>query len=126
MKQTLLYIPNAPEELMASTREAELNLIDLLFEFNGREARASSEELPPGPVPLNERLNSIVYTHWTSTSGVTQTQRNNFQILSEEYPVLKNLVEKLNETVRNIQSELDKIGAPWTPGRTGINDAQDN
>ena len=119
IRQTLLYMPGAPEELTDSAREAELSLVDVLFEFNGREAKASSEELPPGPVPLNERLNSMVYTHWSSTSGVTQTQRNNFRIVSEEYPLVLAHLGKIDETVRNIEVELDKIGAPWTPGRLG-------
>lgn len=119
IKQTLLYLPAAPEELMTRARESELSLVDLLFDFNGREAPASSEELPPGPVPFNDRLNSMVYTHWSSTSGVTQTQRNNFEIIFGEYPSIRERIEKLDESVRNIETELDRMGAPWTPGRLG-------
>jgi hypothetical protein len=117
IRQTLLFMPGAPEELMTRARTMELSLDEVLFTLNGREARASSEELPPGPVPLNERMRAIVYTHWSSTSAVTQTQKDNYQIVSDEYPRLYEKIRNLSEEVISLGKELDQMGAPWTPGR---------
>jgi hypothetical protein len=63
-------------------------------------------------------LGSIVWTHYRSTSGITQTQRDLFDILKEEFPpVLEELKDIHDVKLPEIEKELDAIGAPFTPGR---------
>jgi hypothetical protein len=94
---------------------AELEEVDFLF--GGVEARASWEEIPPAQVPISRRINSIVGTHWSSTSGVTQTQIDQFEILKEEFPAALKRLQNVAHEMKWVETELKKQGAPWTPGR---------
>jgi hypothetical protein len=117
IRQTLHHTPGAPEDLMKKAADINQQLLDVIFVFEGPEARASREEIPPGPMPLNRRLGSLVYAHYASTSEVTQTEKNNFTILKDELqPVLDNL-NHIHQEIEDLNTALDKIGAPWTPGR---------
>ncbi len=117
IKQALLLTPSSTSELMEKARKIELRIDDILFAFNGREARASWEEIPPGQMPVNRRLNSIVRTHWQSTSGITKTQKDSYEILLEEFPPLLEEIKSINQELKQLEEEMEKIEAPWTPGR---------
>jgi hypothetical protein len=89
----------------------------VIFIFEGPQARASREEIPPYPMPLNRRLGALVYAHYSSTSEVTKTEKDNYEILKDELqPVLEKLSSVYQE-IKALNDELDDIGAPWTPGR---------
>jgi hypothetical protein len=88
-----------------------------MFKFDGPEAKASWEEVPPGPMPLNRRLRAIVYGSLSSSSGTTQTQIDNYGILRQELPPVLQELKSINEEIGGLNRELDEMGAPWTPGR---------
>jgi hypothetical protein len=89
--------------------------------MNGVSAKASTEEIPPAQVPLNTRLGNITYTHMGSTSGITTTEKQNYDILKEEFPPVLDALKRIVETdVPSLEAELNKIGAPWTPGRIPV------
>jgi hypothetical protein len=91
---------------------------DLLFKFKGQDAKASLEEIPPAAVPLNWRIGHMVNPTWKSTSSVTKNQKVAYEILSEELPGIVSLLKRIvNEDLKSIESELDRTGATWTPGR---------
>ncbi|WP_167605159.1 WD40/YVTN/BNR-like repeat-containing protein [Maribellus sediminis] len=118
IKQAIYATPGASQELMDKARALGVELEKLNFTMNGLPAKASGEEVPPAQVPLNDRLGNITYTHMGSTSGITTTEKQAYEILKEEFPpvlsALKQLVEK---DIPALEAELNKINAPWTPGR---------
>ncbi|MBN2175729.1 MAG: hypothetical protein JW731_16485 [Bacteroidales bacterium] len=117
-KQATLNTPAASPDLMAQLEKVESRLEEILWKFNGQEPKASREENWPAVPSINERLNSIVWVHWRSTSGVTQSQRDIYEILKEEFPpVLTELITIHNTTLPEIEKQLDALRAPWTPGR---------
>ena len=99
IQQALLQTPETPAYLLRQVRGMEQEIMDIQFVFHGRTPRASWEEIPPGPMPLNRRLNNIISTHWRSTSGITQTQKDNYAILLEEFPPL---LEKLKKSTTSL------------------------
>ncbi len=116
--QTLHHTPGASRELLDRAKAVNKQLKDIDFAFNGYEARASSEELPPAPVPLASRLGTLVYTHYGSTADITEAEKEAYDILMDELPPLLEKLKRLQETdIRNIETEMEKIGAPWTTGR---------
>lgn len=117
IQQTLLQMPGSSKEMMQQAKDLAQRINDIQFRFDGREAPASWEELPPGPMPLNRRLNIVVRTHMQSTSGVTQTQKDNYAILMDEFPRLLEDVKKINIELKSLEDKLDVLNAPWTPGR---------
>jgi hypothetical protein len=117
VQQALLQTPGSSKEMMQQAKDLAQRIDEILFRFEGREARASWEEIPPGPMPLNVRLNSIIRTHMQSTSGVTQTQKDNYNILMEEFPPLLEELKKINNELKSLEEKLEDLHAPWTPGR---------
>ena len=117
IRQTLHNTAGTSRDLMNKASEIEKKLEDIIFIFEGAEARASSEEIPPSAMPLNSRLMSIVYASMSSSSGTTQTQLDNYEILKEEFPPVLDDLKSIQQMVTELNDELDAIGAPWTPGR---------
>ncbi|MCB0807113.1 MAG: hypothetical protein KDC05_15050 [Bacteroidales bacterium] len=117
-KQAVRRTPNASDELMAQIESLESELDEILWKFNGQEPKASQEENWPAIPSINERLNSILWVHWRSTSDITQTQRDVFDILLEEFPPLLEELKTIHQTkLPAIEKQLEDIGAPWSPGR---------
>lgn len=118
IRQTLQQSPDAPPVLVQKVVSLESELEHILWTFNGQEAKASDEENWPAQVPLNDRLRSLIAPHWGSTAAVTQTQRDVFAIIGEEFPPVLDKIRRINDVdMKAIETEMDRIGAPWTPGR---------
>ncbi|MEZ5083784.1 MAG: hypothetical protein R2750_10090 [Bacteroidales bacterium] len=121
IKQAAQRALNTTPELMVMIENVEKQLENILWKFNGQEPRASQEENWPAPPSINDRLGAIVWVHWRSTSGVTQSQRDAFDILKEEFPPMLAEVKTIYETtLPGIEQELETINAPWTPGRIPV------
>lgn len=121
IKQAIYTTPGASQELMNKARALAVELEALNFKMNGLRGKASSEEIPPAQVPLSTRLSVITYMHMGSTSGITSTEKQNYQILKEEFPpVLETLKRIVEKDILALEAELNKIGAPWTPGRLPV------
>ncbi len=113
-QRSLLSTP----ELMKEIEDVEAQLDEILWKFNGQQPKASREENWPAVPSINERLRSIIWVHWRSTAPVTQTQRDVFDILKEEFPPILEEVKRIYETsLPEIENKLESINAPWTPGR---------
>jgi photosystem II stability/assembly factor-like uncharacterized protein len=118
IKQAIYATPGVSQELMDKARALSVELDELNFTLNGTPAKASDEEVPPAQVPLNSRLGSITWTHMGSTSGITTTEKQAYEILKEEFPpVLEALKRIVENEVPALEAELNKLNAPWTPGR---------
>ncbi len=121
IKKAIYATPGASQKLMDKARALSKELDELNFKMNGSKAKASAEEIPPEPVPLNNRMGIISYTHMGSTSGITSTEKENYEILKEEFPPVLNVLKRIIKTdIPALESELNKIGAPWTPGRLPV------
>ena len=90
----------------------------LSLKFNRDANKPSPEENPPSPLTFNERLNILAYTHSRSTSNITRNERNAYSALVSEFPpVLDRIKSIYNVDLKNLESDLEKFNAPWTPGR---------
>lgn len=117
-KQAINNTPEASNELLARATAIEKKLDDINWAFSGQQPKASREENWPAKPPLNDRLSALVYSHWNSTSRVSETQKQMYDILTEEFPPLLEQLKNISEVeLRALENELDTIGAPWTPGR---------
>jgi hypothetical protein len=80
--------------------------------MNGVPAVASAEEVPPAEVPINDRLGNITYAHMGSTSGIANTEKQNYEILKEEFPPVLAALKRIVETdIPALEAELNKMGA---------------
>jgi hypothetical protein len=118
IKYAINVTPDIPVGLInnAESLSRELQRIDL--KFNRDSNSPSPEENPPSPLTFNERLNILAYTHSRSTSNITKNERNAYSALVSEFPpVLERIKSIYNVDLKNLESELEKYNAPWTPGR---------
>lgn len=108
----------APFELLEKADKVAKDLSDILFKFNGSQPPASREEIPPADVPLNYRLETMIYTQYSSTSNVTKNQQVAYDVLLEEIqPVIDKLKQISDYDLKLIQDEMERLNIPWTPGR---------
>lgn len=117
IRQALHNTPGIPSNLIAETKVIAEQLKNIEFRFDGTPPKASQEEVPPEPMPLNLRLDIIAYSHWSSTSAPTKTQLDNYNILMEEFPPVLNEIKEIDQRIKNIEAEMEKYKVPWTPGR---------
>ncbi|MFK5855851.1 MAG: glycosyl hydrolase, partial [Bacteroidota bacterium] len=117
IQQALQSVPTASGELKNEIAKIKTELENIEFVFNGTSAKASSEEVPPENVPLGNRLGSIIYAAWQSTSSPTATQKMNYEILMEEFPPVLTELNAINKKLGDMEAELDSMKAPHTPGR---------
>jgi hypothetical protein len=55
---------------------------------------------------------------WKTTSAPTQTQRDSYKTASEEFePLLDHIKRLLEVDLKNLESDMERHAAPWTPGR---------
>jgi len=103
-------------ELYERARKLELQFINArdALSGDGVRDRYSAEDVPS----LSSRLGSVMWGSMGNTHGPTKTQRRQVEIAREEYGALYDTIVKLTEKdLVDLKTELDKAGAPWTPGR---------
>lgn len=116
--QTANETPSASHEFMKKLFSINEKIEAVLFKFTGQPAKASSEEIPPAILPLNWRLNDMtspsLYTH----ADITKNQAVAYDVLETELPeIINSLREIMNVDIVDAEEELNKLNAPWTPGR---------
>jgi photosystem II stability/assembly factor-like uncharacterized protein len=118
IKYAINITPEVPSDFMNKAENISKELFLLNLKFNRDSNRPSPEENPPSPVTFEERLNVLAYTHNRSTSNITRNERNAYSALVSEFPpVLDRIKSIYNVDLKNLESDLEKYNAPWTPGR---------
>ena len=97
-------------------RDLQLELEAISIALSGDDfLGARSENQPPSIV---DRIQNVVYSSWYTSAEPTGTQRDALAIagaaLESELAKLRALVE---QKIPALEAELEKAGAPWTPGR---------
>jgi hypothetical protein len=109
---------SAPFELLNRANSIAKDLADILFKYNGATPPASREEIPPSDVPLVYRLETMIYTQYSSTSNVTKNQKVAYDVLYEEIQPVIDKLKRINDyELKSIENDMDRLNIPWTPGR---------
>jgi hypothetical protein len=119
IKQALSNTPNVPFSLFGRANDISKELDNILITIRGREGRgASAEENPPAPVTLSSRLQTMLFTSMRTTTNLTKNQKVAYETLyTEIQPVIEKLKKIIDVDLKVIESEMDKLNVPWTPGR---------
>lgn len=120
IKQTLLTNSEVDYALKNKIKDLEKELKDLLFSLDGIQAKASYEEIPPHELPVSYRLENLSWGRFGSSADITETEKIQLKIVMDDLSIIVNKLKIITETsVPYIEAELNKINAPWTPGRIG-------
>ena len=116
IKQALHGTPDAASDLVKKARTMEAELDAMLITFNGDRTISRRSENPP--TSLSSRLRTMAYTHRGSTSEITQTEKDAYDILKDEFtPLYKKLKNMIEVDLVELEKGLEAVKAPWTPGR---------
>jgi photosystem II stability/assembly factor-like uncharacterized protein len=109
--------PAAPRALHDRARELQAALNELLVLLRGDTALARRNE--PVPPSISERADGIAGDLSESLWAHTATHEQVFTIASEEFTAVRERLRTLlNTDLPALEQQMEKAGAPWTPGRT--------
>ena len=116
MRYALGEAPRSELTLYGSLEQLERTLASLKRELLGDPIR---EHLNEASSPsILRRLQRIAAGQWDTRQAPTMTQQKSLEIAESSFRVLsKELSIFLDNDLPNIETKLEKAGAPWTPGR---------
>ena len=116
IRKALDATPAAPRPLHDQARVLQRRLAAILVEVQG-DRRLGARSVPT-PVAISERANSVSGELNRTLGRPTTTHEQQFQIASELFVAQRSALKALVETeVPAIEKELERLGAPYTPGR---------
>ncbi len=118
IKAAVLETNNLPLDISKNLQLIDKRLIAINTQLNGDRtlSRREFETLPS----LNGRINNITSGLWATTSAPTQTQYRSYELAAKQFTPLLNELNAIGEEVRKIEDQLEKAGAPYTPGRKPV------
>jgi photosystem II stability/assembly factor-like uncharacterized protein len=120
MIRALDATPTAPQSLHAQTRALRQRLSNILVELRGDRTLGSRSVATPAAI--SERVNTISSEETRTLGRPTGTHEQQYQIASELFAAQKALLRTLIETdIPAVERELERLGAPYTPGRVPRN-----
>jgi photosystem II stability/assembly factor-like uncharacterized protein len=118
--QAIHQTPGASAGLMKEAERINNELDKIMFIFNGPQAKASEEELPPMELPLSKRLNEMASATYGISGDITIAAKEQLEILKSEFPPVLERVKKAGRDLQDLDKQLDDAKAPWTPGRIPV------
>lgn len=112
IKLVELPMPALMEEINAI--EKEINDAQSLL-YGDNEKSKLDIDAPPTPAG---RMGWITYEQKYSTSDVTKTHRDSYEIAKEEFaPIMEKLTTIATVSIPQLEQKLEEADAPYTPGR---------
>ncbi|MFH1965067.1 MAG: hypothetical protein ABIJ42_05940 [Acidobacteriota bacterium] len=119
IKKAIMDTPVSEMDLFARARDLEIRLAEIRTSLMG-DATVSSRNEPVLP-GIRSRVQEIVSGQIASTSAPTLTQEENYRIAAVGFEkVLDELSRLIRENLAALESRLEEINAPWTPGRIPV------
>jgi photosystem II stability/assembly factor-like uncharacterized protein len=116
IRKALDATPAAPGALHDQARALQNRLTAILVELQG-DRRLGARSVPT-PVAISERANTISGELNLTLGRQTTTHEQQLQITSDLFATQRTALRTLVETdVTAIEKELERLGAPYTPGR---------
>lgn len=122
LKNSLNYIKTAIQNYPGAdlTLLNEVNALEDLIEKTHIQMwgnyHKSGREMETGP-STGDRIEGVVGQCWYSTSNVTSTQKEQYEIAKEEYTGIRKNVDDLKARIEALEIKLNSAGIPYTPGR---------
>ncbi|MCB0840092.1 MAG: glycosyl hydrolase, partial [Bacteroidetes bacterium] len=110
--------PSVPITMMDQAKALDDKLTDINRQLNGDRSVSNREfETPPS---ITSRIGRATYGLYGTTSAPTQTMKDAYDIVSEEFaPILEELKGIVKE-IQDMEKKLEEYGAPYTPGRIPV------
>jgi len=115
IKAAVAATPDAQISMLEKARGLQKRLTEVKIKLEGDASLTRRYfETPPS---ISDRVNTIQYGLYSSTSEPTQTFKDAYDIASEEFKPVYEEIKAISEAVSAMEDQLDQLGAPYTPGR---------
>lgn len=91
----------------------KLEQLDIVLNGDKSLSKREFETVPS----LNNRIGLVVWGMWSHSGDVTGTQKKNYDVAKEMYLDASNQFSVIKTELNTLNTELDKVKAPYTPGR---------
>jgi photosystem II stability/assembly factor-like uncharacterized protein len=118
--QAIHQTPAASADMKIEAQRINTELDNIMFIFNGAQAKASQEELPPAIMPLSDRLSEMASSSYGTSGDISIIGKEQLEILKAEFPPVLARIKKAGEDLQKLDKQLDAVKAPWTPGRVPV------
>ncbi len=115
LEKALLDTPAAPAELFGEVRRLKLALADLDVVLNGDSTLGKRNE--PALPGLVDRVQTVVYGHWSTTAAPTATQEKEVETAAAGIGTALETLRSIDRDLDALEAKAEALGAPWTPGR---------
>ncbi len=116
LKQAALTTPQVDFDVITQINNTIATLDTIKYKLYGPSAKASWEEVPPQKMPVEVRLEAVFQGHWEATHSITQTEKDNLEIVKQEFGEIYNAIKQIGEeTIPQIQTKLKNAKSPYTP-----------
>ncbi len=115
MKSSLLATKSDTKELIEKIEVIENELVEINRVINGDESisKRNANQAPS----ITDRMSFVIWGIWTMGTQATTTQKESFNIVKEEFKPVYNQVKEIIERIKIIETQMEKIKSPITPGR---------
>ena len=114
-KKAVIDGAGVPEESYNNVIKIEKELDDFNRKLNGDPLKAQYEGF--SPTSVKQRVDMITSSLWNTTSAPTTTYIDNYNAAANQFEGLLSALKSIDEEVKSLESQLEKYGAPYTPGR---------
>lgn len=116
IREALNYTATSTPAVIAKAKSLQEQLKDLSIRMNGDPTLSSRDENQPPSI--TSRINDVVWGIYGTTSAPTKTMKDALVIVVKEFePVLAKLKSIKEVDFPQLETQLDEMGAPWTPDR---------
>ena len=114
IKTALMQTPNSSAEHFETLNKLSTDLAMLRTQLTGHPVRQKMSE---STVPSIMSRLSYVRSHWETTQAPTRTHEINLELAFSGFEQFRIEFTKYLTDLAAYEAELEKVGAPWTPGR---------
>lgn len=115
LKKAALETQSADPALLQRVIETESSLTRAGRSLNGDNLRAQYEGA--SPTSVRDRVELITGALWSTTEAPTSTFKRAYTEASSQFAEVLEEVKSIDGEIKEIEAVLEKIGAPYTPGR---------
>lgn len=115
IENTIINYSSSNLDLLNEVNSVEDRIYEVNKIMNGNQTlQKRSSAFSPG---LNDRLGTILYAFWYSSSAPTKTNLESIKLIESEFTRVESILSEIDKSIEKITSELENSNSPWLPGR---------
>lgn len=115
LKTAVLDGADVPANTYNKIINIESDLRELNIKLNGDQLRSRYEGA--SPTSVKQRVEIITSALWSTTAAPTNTFIKAYEVAADRFDEISSSLKSIEEKIKQAENELEKSGAPYTPGR---------